>query len=180
MARGRWLLGLRTAGCIAAAACLTACGGGGGGGGDFVGAADVWIGANPTSIDTGDRLQITLHLSNVVEDGIAVKLRYPVGLSYVPDSARLTVDGNDIDLNPQNNTPVEGVVYLVFYLSQAIFGENNRGELVVELEGIDTIRDGEISVDADVNDPAVDDALEFDPENPEFSGNDSVFVSVGN
>lgn len=167
---------------------LASCGGGGGGGGegDFVGAARVSISSSPREIDSGDRTLVSIRLSDVHENGIAVKIRYPSGLRYVPSTSFLMVGERELDVSPSVNATdeKEDLTYLVFYLSQSQFrrssqrynGEN--GVLTVQLEGRDTVVEGEIEVDPDVDDPAEDNAIEFDLTSPEFVSEASSSISV--
>lgn len=170
---------------------LLGCGGGGGSssgdsGGDFVGAANVSIRATPSKIDSGDRTRISIDLSDVHENGIAVKVRFPVGLQYVKSSAFLNVGEKKLDVSPTINETdeKEDVIYLLFYLKQGQFkrpGEEYSGEqgsLTFQLEGRDSINDGEIEVDPDVDDPAEDNATEFKLDNPEFVAEDSTPIQV--
>lgn len=158
---------------------LLSCGGGGGGGDDsFVGAAIVAISASPTEIDTGDRTLVSTEVIEVNEDGIALKFRFPTELNYVPASARLLVDNNDEDASPDVMTDVDDSTFLVFYLSENDFGSNGEGRLEFQLEAQDELSNQEIEVDADVDDPLIENDEEFDPENPEFGAEDSVIVDV--
>lgn len=156
---------------------LSGCGGGGGGDG-FIGAAQVSISATPNRIDTGDRTQLRISISEVHENGIALKIHHPDGLTYVRDSATLIVEGADIDTGPLNNVSSETGVFLVFYFTQSIFGKNDRGELLLELEATGEVSDGSIEVDADVDDPLIDNENEFSVETPEFQGEVSASIEV--
>lgn len=170
---------------------LVGCGGGGGGGGsadggNFSGAANASIQTQPSTIDSGDRTRVSIELFDVHENGIAVKIRYPEGLTYVASSAFLFVNEKKIDVSPTINdsAPKEDLNYLVFYLGQNLFrraGEEYTGEggtLILQLEGRDTIRDGEIEVDPDVDDPAEDNSSEFKIDTPEFVAEDATSISV--
>jgi hypothetical protein len=172
---------------VSLSAALGCGGGGGGGGGDtFVGAASVNVNATPSRIDSGDRTLVAIELSNVHENGIAVKVRYPVGLRYVASSAILQIGEKEIDVSPTVNAVAdeEDSVYLVFYLTQSQFRRSNQeyegesGTLVVQLEGRRSIIDGEIEVDPDVDDPAEDNSVEFDINNPEFISEASASIEV--
>jgi hypothetical protein len=184
----------RSVGCllgiIAATLVLTTvgCGGGGGGSsdGDFVGAANANINARPNRIDSGDRTQVSIELSDVHENGIAVKVRYPLGLRYVQSSAFLNIDAKEIDVSPTVNrsSEEEEVNYLVFYLSQSQFKRSSQkysgesGTLIFQLEGRKSVTDGEIEVDPDVDDPAEDNSSEFDITTPEFVPESSASIEV--
>lgn len=166
----------------------TGCGGGGGGGGDtsYSGAANVSINATPSKIDTGSRTQVSIDISDVVESGIALKMRYPIGLKYVASSAFLYVGEKEIDLTPTVNTNVtkDDQTYLVFYMPQAQFkrsGQDYEGEqatMKLLLEGREAVQNGEIEVDPDVDDPAEDNSSEFTIDTPEFEAEDSTPIEV--
>jgi hypothetical protein len=163
------------------------CGGGGGGGADeFVGAARVSVRCSPQNIDSGDRTQVSITLSQVHENGIAVKVRFPVGLKYVPSSSFLKVGERELDASPAVNatSETEEMNYVVFYLTQGQFSRTTQeyageaGTLLIQLEGRKTVTDGEIEVDPDVDDPAEDNSTEFDITSPEFISEASASISV--
>ncbi len=164
------------------------CGGGGGGGGtdEFVGAARVSVRCSPKKIDSGDRTQVSVTLSQVHENGIAVKVRFPIGLKYVPSSSFLVVGERELDVSPTINatSEAEEMNYVVFYLTQGQFSRTSQeyageaGTLLLQLEGRKTIIDGEIEVDPDVDDPAEDNSTEFDISSPEFISEASASISV--
>lgn len=160
---------------------LTSCGGGGGGGGDgdedFVGAALVAIATSPSEIDTGDRTRVTVEIAEVHENGIAVKIRFPTGLAYIPSSAFLQVQRSSLDATPTHNLPSGNNNFLVFFFSKGAFGDNS-GTLVLELEGLSSVTDGVVEVDADVDDPRVDNQAEFTVENAEFAAEDAADIAV--
>ena len=161
-------------------------GGGGGGGDEFVGAANVSINSSPQQIDSGDRTRVSIELSDVHENGIAVKVRFPSGLRYVPSSSFLMVGEREIDISPTVNATddTEDQTYLVFYLTQSQFRRSNQeyngesGTLLIQLEGRKTVVDGEIEVDPDVDDPAEDNTIEFDLASPEFVSEASASITV--
>ena len=169
---------------------LFGCGGGGGGGGggssEYVGAAKVSVRSTPRQIDSGDRTQVSIELSNVHENGIAVKIRFPSGLRYVPSSSFLLVGEREIDVSPTVNATSEDedLTYVVFYLEQSQFRRSNQeysgesGTLMIQLEGRKSVVDGEIEVDPDVDDPAEDNLTEFDLTSPEFISEASSSISV--
>lgn len=154
--------------------------GGGSGGDDFIGAAQSEITVNPQTIDTGDHVRVRIRISNVHPDGIGLKVRYPDGLNYVLGTAFLTVGNDEIDVGPKVNTAstTEEKTYLVFYFSQAIFGEDEEGELEFELEATSEIIDGRVEVDPDVDDPLISNDTEFNIEAPEFLSEADAKVEV--
>ncbi len=161
------------------------CGGGGGGSDSFVGAANVSLAVSPTQIDSGDRTEVAVTLSNVIEDGIALKIRFPDALTYVRSSALLLVGQKEVDITPKfKGVGEDSDRYLVFYLPQSLFrrsGQEYQGEegtVVLQLEGVDAVTDGLIEVDVDVDDPLQDNDAEFSVSNPEFDAEASSPISV--
>lgn len=159
---------------------LSGCGGGGGDGDSFIGAANLSVRTSPSTIDTGDRTQVTIDVSDVHENGILLKVRIPAALAYVPASAFLIVDDNDIDIGPDKNVADNNRRFLVFFLDQNDFDDNGSGKVQFQLVGNDSVSDGEIEVDADVNDPLVNDDNEFDVTSPEFGAEDATDITVTN
>lgn len=160
-------------------AILTGCGGGGGGG-EFTGPALVSVDADPSSIDTGDRTTVTIEIQEVNDDGIMLKIRTPIGLSYVSDSGTLTVDGIQINLDPASNTADTSFNYLVYFLSRKLFGTENRGTVNVVFDGTAAIETGAIDVDPDIDNPTISNTTEFDVAAPKFSAEDSQTIVVAN
>jgi len=151
---------------------------GGGGGGGFIGAAIVSINLSPSVIDTGDRTQIETWISEVHENGIILKFRYPAGLTYVRDTAILEANEQQLDIGPAKNVASGNYRYLVFFFTREQFGEDNYGKLTFQLEGKAVVADGKVEVDADVDDPLIDNSVEFDPRNPEFVAEDEAGIKV--
>ena len=160
---------------------LSACGGGGGGGGGdgFQGAAKVDMSISPSSIDAGDRTLVKTKLSDIHENGISLKFRYPEGLRYIANTAVLFVDDDEYEIDPnfQVTNETDGT-YLVFLLAQEQFNEDLKGTVEFELEGRDEVKAGKIEVDPDVDDTQLPDSQEFDPAAPEFQPEDSATINV--
>jgi hypothetical protein len=165
---------------------FSGCGGGGGGGESFVGAATVVVRTAPNRIDSGDRTLTTIEVGSVHENGVALKIRFPSGLRYVSGSSLLAVDSREIDISPTVNSisRAESQTYLVFYLPQNLFKRANEpykgesGTVTLQLEGRTEVERGSIDVDADVDDPAENNATEFDIEAPEFISESSASIEV--
>lgn len=159
---------------------LSSCGGGGGGGGgdDFIGAAEVSLEVSPHRIDTGDRTELKIEISRIHQNGIALKIRFPKGLDYVPSSSFLNVGEDDEDVSPTVNQEKESEIYLVYYISKDQLGKNETGTLFLELEGTDSVDDGTIEVDPDVDDPAIDNAVEFNISEPQFGAEQEASIQV--
>ena len=171
--------------------CLTSCGGGGGGNNStFVGAADVSLTVSPNSIDSHDRTQVKVRITNVIDTGILLKVRYPSKLSYAVNTAKLQLDseqdGRQVD--PSFNGPSGSKTYLVFFLSRSSFGDVSSGSgsetvsepatLTFELIGDGRLADGLIEVDADVNDPTIPDSTEFNVSDPQFEPQSDASIEV--
>ena len=154
------------------------CGGGGGGGGGFVGAARVNVNASPNRIDTGDRTQVRVEISEVHENGISLKIRFPAGLTYVSDTSFLEVGRDDLDVGPTINRGADNFIYLVYYFSGDLFEDDRRGTFTLQLVGVSEVMDGEIEVDPDVDDPTIPNDREFDIDNPEFRAESDTSIEV--
>ncbi|MBX7145399.1 MAG: hypothetical protein K1X79_13185 [Oligoflexia bacterium] len=160
---------------------LQGCGGGGGGdGGGFIGAATLSVQAEPHTIDTGDRTQVTIQIRDIHPNGILLKVRFPKGLAYVPNTSFLEVDDNQVDVGPDKNVTKDSKTFLVFFLDPSDFTPEESGSLTFQLVGNEAVTDGLLEVDADVNDPLVNDDNEFSANTPEFGAEDSVDVEVTN
>lgn len=157
---------------------LTSCGGGGGGDDSFVGAANTLIDISPNEIDTGDRAQVIVRISDVNTSGIILKILYPESLGFVSESASLEVDNNEDDLDPDVIVTGDDGRYAVFFISSDDIPEDKEGRLSFVLEANDTLSEGTISVDADVDDPLINNNVEFDIEQPEFLAEDSEDIRV--
>lgn len=158
---------------------LASCGGGGGGSGDnFPGAANVSIQIEPGEIDTGDRALAIADVSDVRENMI-LKFRFPTVLSYVPATATIEIDGREKDITPNiNTTDAANYGYLVFFLGTRDFGDSKEGKIRFQLQANDSSKEGKIEIDADVDDPLIDNLAEFTIANPEFAAEDDVTINV--
>lgn len=156
------------------------CGGGGGGGGgsDSVDiAARVFLSVSPATIDTGDRTTVSVLIEQVNSEGAAIKVRFPVGMSYILGSSELEVDGELSDIAPTSNVSDETNGYLVYYLRQSTVGDDSA-VLTLKLLGTAAVKKGLIEVDADIDDPALDNQSEFQVATPNFAAEDSDTVVV--
>jgi hypothetical protein len=167
---------------------LFGCGGGGGGGSDssYSGSADVQVRTTPSRIDSGDRTEVSIEVSNVNPNGIALKIRYPSGLQYVPSSAAILIDDKQAKISPTVNTPspTDPETYLVFYLKQRQFrpaGQDYTGQtatVALQLVGVSAVNAGEVQVDPDVDDHAVSNDVEFNINHPQFVAESSASITV--
>ncbi len=74
---------------------------GGGGGSDFsYSGASIHLDVSPTKIETGGRLQVSVSLSDVNEDGVMLKVRFPKNFEYVLNSSSLLIDKYSHDISP--------------------------------------------------------------------------------
>ena len=156
---------------------LASCGGGGGGGDDFPrasGAASVSMDVSPRSIDVGDRMIVEVRIAEPHPDGINLKVRFPDSVGYVIDTAKLVVDDDTIRIQPGVRVTEAGMSYLVFYLPNSSFGEDEGATLTFELQGESRDSEVKIAVDPDVG----SDVEPFDPKNPEFESEDDIEVEV--
>ncbi len=170
-------------------AALSVVGCGGGGGDDssgFSGAANVSMSVNPSELDSGDRALVRVALSEVHENGIILKFRYPQGLVYVPNSGAVIIEQDETPIKPRFNVVNrdEESVYLVFFLPQKLFQRpgtaysGDSGTVEVQLVGKAAVPEGIIEVDADVDDPGIADTLEFKVSKPEFLAEDQHSITV--
>ncbi len=165
--------------CLCFSIILSACGGGGGGG-EFEGAALVNVSANPRAIDTGDRTNVTIDIQDVNDDGIMLKIRTPLGLTYVTDSGSLTVSNIQINIDPAASKADATHNYLVYFFRRALFGSENRGTVKVIFEGTAAVETGTIDIDPDIDNPSISNTTEFDIAAPKFSAEDSKDITVAN
>src|SRR4051812_16568211 len=107
---------------VSALVLLSGCGEGGGGGGDeFIGAAEVNVRSSPSEIDTGDRTKVEVLVREVADDGIILKVRFPDGLLYVPDSSQMIVDGkkDEVRISPQSVSTSNNDTFVVYFIPQS-------------------------------------------------------------
>ena len=159
---------------------LSSCGGSSGGGDDFFGAGRTAIQVTPNRIDVGDRMRVRVWLEDAIEDGVALKIRFPDALDYVPDTGALITHRDDrtVPRDPDVDVKINGVNYLVWYITVNQLDENRDGLIEFQLVGRDRVREGKVAVDADVIDPLVDIEDQFDPEDPEFQVEASDWIEV--
>jgi hypothetical protein len=158
-----------------------ACGGGGGGGSSPEGElaiADTAIEVSPATIDAGDQMLVKVFVSQVRNDGVLLKVRFPIGLSYRRASSFIVVDGVSLDVDPNFQETSGGFNYLVFDFSRALFGESNFGEVRVTLDGVGPVTSGKVEVDPDLNDQSLLPSQKFDAGVPQFDAEDSEDVIV--
>ncbi len=158
--------------------------GGGGSQGAPVGPARVSIDVSPSVIDSGDRTEVQIIISDFGEDGLAIKIRYPVALSYVVESALYELDGEFFDTGPDENETDSTNNYLVFYLDPDDFvGDLDEDvsslALLLELEGVSSVQDAVVAVDLDIDNPDVSNSTEFSVTDPRFDAQEQDDIRVG-
>ena len=162
---------------------LTSCGGGGGGGDQItppplVG-AHVEIALSNDTIGVGDRFRTTVTLSDVDDNGVIVKIRFPSALFYIIDSSVLTADGESMAIEPfvgPRTTSSETV--MAYYFPRSAFGGSTEGELVFNFRGGSVLESGKIEVDEDIHNPDKTLPQQFSIRNPLFSAEDSKDITV--
>lgn len=152
------------------------------------GAAEVSITASPKKIDVQDRTMVRLSLADVNRNGIVVKIRFPSRLEYVAGTSYLKVDQEDRDVNPDVSVQDGSKRYLVFFFPRSYFGDvpdsededegSERGELRLELVGRERLSNGSIEVDVDVDDPTIDNSVEFSLDNTAFQAESDASIEV--
>ena len=157
---------------------LCACGGGGGGGSDNP--ADLSVYSEPSTIDGGDFMTVHVQISNSIDQGIILKVRAPIGLTYLTDSSYITVDSTGIKVDPTFSKADDKYTYLVYFFRRTIFGDSNYGDLKFQYEGTGSITTGTIDVDSDVFNPNESFSSQFNVKTPNFTAQDSQKVVVNN
>ena len=169
---------------------LTSCGGGGGGSGDsFVGAASINMSLSPNTIDTNDRARVSIRIENVIDTGILLKVRYSPKISFAAGTAELKLDTEDLATKvvPSVMAETSDYKYLVFFLGRNQFGDvpadgetllSTPATLTFEITGDKKLTDGKIEADADVNDPAIPDATEFNINKPGLEPTTDASINV--
>ena len=157
---------------------LTSCGGSGSGSIDFVGAANVRVEATPSTIDTGDRMRVRVRISDTNFNDLIIKIRYPDNLIYVPATATIQYLDDPEDATPNFNLSDDGETYLVFFFDADDFEGLDEATLEFQLRGLSILREGDLEVDADVDDPLINNDREFDISQPEFTPEDSVSIKI--
>ena len=155
------------------------CGTGGGGGLSNGPSANANIAVDPNHIDSGDRTSVTVDIASIDEEAIAIKIRFPIGLTYISGSAFYLTSGVEVVSNPTNNESDTTHTYLVFYLNRDGFADSGTGTLYITLEGVSDITDDIIEIDIDLDDPDEGNGTEFDISNPQFDAQDQDSIRVG-
>jgi hypothetical protein len=146
---------------------------------DFLGAARVSLSISPGKVDTGDRIQVNIEMSDIHPDGILLKVKYTTALRFVPESAKFIANNKNNATSPLfdlDNDDDEH--FLVFVVRQNSFGTPKQGRLNFELQGVEETERAAIEIDPDVDNPLIANADEFNIEEPEFTAEDNSSVEV--
>lgn len=142
---------------------------GGGGSSAPIGPAEVRLELSPNKIDSGDVTTVTVSVSDVETQGVALKIRYPEALGLVRNSSKLFVNGESRSFTPTENVVASGIRYLVYYIKPSTFAGERGGEVRIQLEGQSEVVAGLVEVDVDLDNPNIRNSQEFDVNNPQFT-----------
>ena len=142
------------------------------------GPADLRVSAIPSVIDTGEQIEVRVHVSDIAAGGIMLKLRVPLGLRWVDNSTFLQAGSRIYEFAPQTVESDTGHTYLVFFFTPFSFNGAIAGELVNTFFGQQEVSSGFVEVDADPDDPEVEDWEEFDIAAPLFTAQDRASIQV--
>ena len=142
------------------------------------GVAFVDISADPNSIDIGDRTLVLVRIDDLDDPSVFLKVRYSRGLNFVPQSSFIEVDGEDVPRAPDRIFSDDRFDYLIYFISREEIDNEDDTRLTFQLSGETRVSAGEIAVDPDLDDPTIDNNVEFDINNPEFSAEDSTSIVV--
>lgn len=173
---------------VPVALALSSCGMGGGGGGngsdgDQVEPAELNLVVTPPEIDSGDRMLLKITMSEIHKDGLLLKVQFPTAMHYVTGTSFLTVDGDEIDIDPAARVTT-GVAedqksYVVYDLSHDTFGNERSAQMTLKLEGDSEVKEGAtVAVDADFNDPGLRFDQKFNALAPQFDPQDRVKIKI--
>jgi hypothetical protein len=135
--------------------------------------------AEPDAIDSGDRMDVEVEISDITVDRFAIKIRFPTGLSYVGDTSFYELNNTLVDTGPTTNVSDSSYNYLVYYTTRSNFGSQEKGSLWIVLEGVSDVSDGYVEVDIDIDNPDTSNSTEFDVSAPKFDAQSDARVQVG-
>jgi hypothetical protein len=163
---------------------LTGCGGGGGGSDESEndqGPATVKLAVDPKKFDSGDHTEVIVTLRSFKETAVALKVRFPVALSYVQESGIIIVDDVAEERKPNVKKADTEFGYAVFYISTTKLGIDldDTVEIVFELVGNESVEAGKIEIDVDIDDPKVENNEEFVVATPKFDPQAEADIVVG-
>jgi len=144
------------------------------------GTAFVDINANPDSLSVGDATLIVARVDDVKDDAIILKIRFPTGMSYLPDSSYIEVNGEDIARAPDIvfTSQSERRNYVVYFLNRAEIDDEDNTRVSLQLVGNSRVTDGRVEIDADLDNPIIANDREFTSDNPLFDAEADTFIEV--
>ncbi len=160
---------------------LSHCGGGGGGGEDNaeLHGANADVDLDPSQIKIGDRTLVRAILWEVASSGVLVKIRYPEALSYIDGTALVKVGDSRTGITPViGPRKSKNWIYLVYLITRDSVGDDNYGELFLQLRGVILNSAADVEVDLDLHNPALDPDEEFRVREPFYSAEDSTRVEI--
>ena len=140
--------------------------------------AELSLQVSPKDLDTGDRLTVEIEIDSIANGSAAVKARMPVGLQYVAKSAKLQIGDGFIKFEPTTTAADAQYRYLVFYVGTSTLAPEDHGTITFILSAAAPVDEGEVEVDADVDDPAISNSKEFKIADPKFDPQDGVTIRV--
>jgi len=168
-----------TIACVVASFVIAACGGDG----DSPfrsGTAYVSVEADPENIDVGDKTFVRVRIDDIKEEKFFLKVRFPPGLKYLERTSYIEIDGRDESRNPDKNFvgAEDGRNYIVYFLSKEELGDERDTTISFDLVGRGRVSSGKIEVDADLDDPSINNNEEVTAESPLFGAEAEAFIQV--
>ncbi len=170
--------------CLLLVVSLASCGLGGGGGGSEpeinIKGAEVSIDADPRTIGIGDRINVSVKISEVDQNGVIVKIRYDKNLRLVAESAYLTINGDEtVAADPfEDSVGTDELRYAGYYFSRDSFDDDRSGELSFQLRAQTGPAEGDLEVDSDIRNPDKDPDDQFSARRSFFSAEDSISFEI--
>jgi hypothetical protein len=165
--------------CLLTSSLLASSCGGGGGGESDLGPAIPQIRASPLRLDSGNDTRVSVDLNSISSDDILVKFRFPRGLRYVRNSARIFAGKSSKSIAPSVLAlDFEQGGIMAFRVSRALRNEEQYARIEFRFRGVERVEKGTIEVDVDLNDPTLSDAIEFSFAQPRFTAESETQIEV--
>jgi hypothetical protein len=144
------------------------------------GTAYVSIETDPENIDVGDKTFVRVRIDDIKEDKFFLKIRFPIGLEYLERTSYIEIDGRDESRNPDKIFvgAEDDRNYLVYFLSKEELGDEHDTTISFDLVGRGRVSSGKIEVDADLDDPSINNNEEVTAESPLFGAETEAFIQV--
>ncbi|MDD2943670.1 MAG: hypothetical protein PHC51_11980 [bacterium] len=120
-------------------------------------------------IDSGDVTEVKIDIGDISSEEFIVKVRYPLGLSYVYDTSFFEINRKTYDTGPDHNLADSSYNYLVYFLNGNDIRYSGSLELNFELRGVSEVAAGFVEVDIDLDDLEVSNLSEFTIADPRFT-----------